>query len=907
MSDQNTALLRTKLFVARPQANLVRRERAAELMNALPHRTLTLISAPPGFGKTTLISAWVERNGYPAAWVSLDQGDNDVVSFLRYVIEAIDAVLPGVGAAARAMMLMTPVPPPPTVLSTLINDIVGVADGFVLVLDDYHLISNPTVHEALLFLLDHAPKQLHCVITTRVDPPIPLARFRVRGQLLEVRAADLRFSVGETAAFLNQSMGLQLTDENLERLQQKTEGWIAGLQMAGLSLRDRDDVDAFIDAFTGADRYIIDFLLEEVIRRQPDDIQQAMLMLSILGRFTASLAEALTGYADGVALLEQLERANLFLISLDNRREWYRYHHLFGDLLQHRLKTRVSDVADLHRRAATWFGNHGLMLEAVDHARRSNDPELLASMLERYWRELPGASTETVAVLMAPIASERVESSPKLLLMRAWYHAINAEVDLAEQCALQADAVLAAAGQPDDDPESRELRGQIAAVRCIAARDRSENERVFALAEQALAMIPERTPGDLAYSWLTAHGLFHSLMGDAYNSSGELRRAVASYDRALAYGRRVNDHRTVYIALVNIARQQLRLGELTSSLLLLQQGDDLVNSTGGLMRPTALQDELRANAYYTRGDFDNAVRFAEQSRQLFTANRPTALLQINRLMFDIAVARNAWADAQAVLAESEGVALPSASSRFASLVDQMRVVRDMHVGNLENVAAWMEQYFGAAQHMMQPRKFFMRIDETVLHARALMALGRFPEAELVLAELANLSGRLELVPTRIRVDVLMALLAVARDDEDTALAHLEDALELASPEHVIAPFMEIGPELQRLLAQYRRRARRRRGVSQGLVADVAAACGLEIPAGAAAADRGDGEIIPLTNRELEILALMAQGLSNRQIAEKIYVSPNTVKTHVANLMDKLESGNRVEALARARELGMLEV
>ncbi len=906
MSDKNPALLRTKLFVVRPQPNLVRRDRAAALMESLTRRKLTLISAPPGFGKTTLVSAWIARSGFSAAWVSLDDTDNDPATFLAYLVEAIRTLHPNVGEFARAAARTSPMPPLETSLAALINDILSVDGEFVLVLDDYHVIDNPAIHEGLLYLIEHAPPQIHCIVTTRVDPPMPLARLRVRGQLLEIRAADLRFSVDEAGQYFNQQVGVQLSRESLERLQQKTEGWVAGLQMAALSLHNRDDVESFIEAFTGADRYIIDFLLEEVIRRQPEDIQQAMVKLSILDRFTAQLAEAVTGYPDGTALLATMERSNLFLISLDNRREWHRYHHLFADLLRHRLKDSPERMADLHHRAARWFNDAGLLRESLQHATQAGDTELLAAIIEQHWRDLSGDPKALIGTRLQHVPRERIDGSARLSVLEAWDDAFSARMDEAAAAARRALELFDADGGFADEQEANELRGQVATIRGLAARDRSESESVIEHIGLALKLIPERAPNDPGYGWVTTHGMFYSLLGDAHYSRGDVQQSLVMYERAGAHGRRVNDPRTIYVSLINIGRQLLRLGRLEAAYASLDEAEALAESVAGLITPVGLVCELKSATLYEQYRLDEAEAEALKAKGL-SGHKNTGVIQINRILFDIAVARRDWERAEALLAETQGITVPGYAMRFQSVADQLSVVMGLHHGDRERLAAWDDRYFGPQSHELPQRNYFMRMYERMLRIEVLLALGRLDDAEAMLPALEQEAVERGLELYRIRILTWRAVIAAEHGDDDGAMHALEAALAPAEAERFIAPFAEARPYVTRLLALYRRRPRRRLGTRDGFLSAVCGACGLDDVVEVAEEERGGGgDIVPLTNRELEILTLLGLGLSNRQIAEKTYISLNTVKTHVANLMDKLETSNRVEALLRARELGMIE-
>ena len=377
-------LLQTKLYVPRLRPSLVPRPHLIEKLNQGLHRKLTLISAPAGFGKTTLVSEWIAGGERPFAWLSLDERDSELTRFLTYFIAALQTLSPEIGKRVSGMLESPQPPPTEAILTALLNEIAAIPQEFALVLDDYHVVDAPPVDQALTFLLEHLPPQMHLVITTREDPNLPLARLRVRGQLTELRATDLRFSRNEAAAFLKQVMGLDLSEADIAALEARTEGWIAGLQMAALSMQGQQDATDFIQSFTGSHRFVLDYLVEEVLHQQPESVQKFLLQTAVLKQMTGPLCNALTGDNDSQEILESLEHANLFLVPLDNERRWYRYHHLFAELLRQRLQqsAEADDIADLHIRASQWYEANGQELEAFHHAAAANDVERAARLIE---------------------------------------------------------------------------------------------------------------------------------------------------------------------------------------------------------------------------------------------------------------------------------------------------------------------------------------------------------------------------------------------------------------------------------------------------------------------------------------------------------------------------------------------
>ncbi len=488
-------LLATKLYIPHVRSQIVPRPRMIARLNQTQLCPLTLICAPPGFGKTTLLSQWIPTSEWCVCWVSLDGSDNDPIRFWSYFIAALQSLKPELGATALEL-LQSPQPPPvESILTLLLNDIAAFNVDFALVLDDYHVITKPAIHAALAFLIDHLPPHMQVVITSRIDPPLPLARLRVRGQLTELRAADLRFTPDEVAAFLNEVMGLRLSADEVAALEQRTEGWIAGLQLAALSMQDHADIASFIRSFTGSHAYIIDYLAEEVVQRQSAEIRSFLLQTSILERMNGPLCDAVTGRSDSQPLLEQLEHANLFITPLDDRREWYRYHHLFAEVLQVHLRRDQPELApELHGRASEWCEQHGLTAEAIGHALSAADFERAARLVEQTaWTLIGHGELSTLQTALDRLPAPLVQARPRLGLAYATILSISNRLAALEARLNEVDGVLA------DDKLRRDeslladrdaLLGQSAILRAHLALEHYEDPpRAVDLCRQALARI----------------------------------------------------------------------------------------------------------------------------------------------------------------------------------------------------------------------------------------------------------------------------------------------------------------------------------------------------------------------------------------------------------------------------------
>lgn len=551
-------LLGTKLFIPRRRPTLVPRPRLIERLDEGAERRLTLVSAPAGFGKTTLLAEWVggpAAGGRPAAWLSLDQGDNDLELFWAYVITALLAVRPEVGESALSL-LRSPQPPPiERVLTALINDIMAIDDGpstgsgpgLILVLDDYHVIEAEPVHAAIGFLLDHLPPQMHVVVATRSDPPLALARLRGRGELTELRATDLRFTPDEAAAFLNESMGLGLPVADVAALERRTEGWIAGLQLAALSMQGREDVSGFVQAFAGDDRYIVDYLVEEVLQRQPPHIRGFLLQTSILDRLSGPLCDAVTGRDDGRELLETLERDNLFVVPLDDKRHWFRYHHLFADALRvHAAAEHPDQIPVLHRRASQWCERNGHPSEAIHHALAAEDHGRAADLIELAGRAMLTARQDEAFLAWSKVLPDELVRTRPVLCVYYALALVSVDPEAAEDRLGDAERLLevtAPGGERlgpaavemvvRDEEGLRSLPGTIAIVRAYRAGAAGDVPGIVHHARQAWELLPEDD-----HLWRGAAG---GLLGLAHWTSGELEAAYRAFDDAWAVLRMTGD------------------------------------------------------------------------------------------------------------------------------------------------------------------------------------------------------------------------------------------------------------------------------------------------------------------------------------------------------------------------------
>ena len=608
----STPLLETKLFVPRPRRGLVPRPRLRARLDRGAGSKLTLVSAPAGFGKTTLLAEWLAAGQRSAAWLSFERGENDPVSFWTYVIAALRTVAPGVGASELALLQAPPPPAIQVVLTTLLNELGAIASDMVLVLDDYHVIDAPEVQDGMAFLLDHMPPRLHLVIASRADPALPLARLRGRGELVEIRAADLRFTPDEAAAYLNGVMGLQLTARDVAALQGRTEGWVAALQLAALSMEGRADVAGFIAGFAGDDRYIVDYLVEEVLQRQPDHVQTFLLQTSILGRLNGPLCDALTGQGGGNAMLEALDRGNLFLVPLDDRRRWYRYHHLFADVLRARLLDEQPDrVHELHRRASDWYEQHGERAEAIRHAMAGEDFERAADLIELAIPALrQGRQDETLRRWLEALPDELFKLRPVLsvgyagaLMIRGELEGVEARLRDAERWldttsgirkgprAQSAEMVVV------DDEQFRGLPNAIALYRAGQARIRGDVAGTMTHARRALDLAGEDDH--------VGRGAPAALLGLAYWTTGDLDAAQRWYADAMASLDKAGHHTDVIGCAMTLADIRIAQGRLRDAMSTYERGlQRATEQPGSVLRGAADMHVGMSELFRERNDLE---------------------------------------------------------------------------------------------------------------------------------------------------------------------------------------------------------------------------------------------------------------------------------------------------------------
>jgi LuxR family maltose regulon positive regulatory protein len=874
--------LATKLYIPPSRRRIVVRPRLVERLNeglAAGHR-LTLVSAPAGFGKTTLIGEWVAACGRPAAWLSLDEGDSDPSRFLIYLIAALQTVAPGIGEGVLTVLHSPQPPPPESTLTALLNDVTTIPSAVVLVLDDYHVLDAKPVDDALAFLVEHLPPQLHLVIATREDPALPLPRLRARGQLTELRGADLRFTLGEAAEFLNRVMDLDLSDEDVAALEARVEGWIAGLQLAAISVQGREDAAGFIKSFTGSHHFVLDYLLEEVLRRQPDPVQTFLLRTSILDRLCGALCDAVMfeSSASGQETLEYLERANLFIVPLDNERRWYRFHHLFAELLRQRLRqsaVSLGSVDQYHSRASEWYEENGLEIEAFQHAAAGHDIERAERLIEG--RGMPLQFRGALAPILhwlESLPTTVLDARPSLWVTYAQVLLASGQTTSIEPKLQAAERALQDA-QTDD--RTRDLVGRIASVRAMLALSQNQVETIIAQSRRALEYLH---PDNLPFRTSAVYKL-----GYAYQLQGDRAEARRAYSEAIsmcqASGNTINDiMASIGLGAIQEADNQLHQADETYQRVLQIAAD--------LRFPVVSEAHLgQARIRYQWNDLEAAERSLQQglrlARQLENVDRPVAC-QV--LLARLRLAQGDVAGAAAVLAEADQAARQHDFVLQMPEVAAAQVLTLLQQGNLSAAALLAQAH-----------------DIPLSQARVHLAQG---DPSAALAALEPFRRRVEeraWADEQLKVTVLQAVAHHAHRSSNKAGQMLGEALALAEPGGFVRIFVDEGAPMARLL-----REALSRGVRPEYVRRLLAAFPVdEAERAASPATRVAGSRLaePLSRRELEVLALIAEGLTNQEIAARLYLSRHTVKAHTRNIYAKLGVSSRTQAVAKGRALGVL--
>ena len=911
-------LLATKLHVPRLPLQLVRRPRLVERLQLAVERQFTLIAAPAGFGKTTLLVSWLQDAPVSAVWVSLDSGDDDPTRFWAYTFAALDAVHAGLGIIGFPL-LQAPEPPPlEIILTAVINHLAAFPGKLVLIFDDYHVITAQSIHTSMAFLLDHLPAHLHLMIATRADPPLPLARLRSKGQLVEIRSTDLRFTREEAASFLTQTIGVELSTENITTLETRTEGWIAGLQLAALSLQGRQDVASFMQAFAGTHRFVVDYLTQEVLARQPADVQSFLLQTAILERLCGPLCEAVTGDPEGQAMLERLEEANLFLLPLDDERRWYRYHQLFAEMLRQRLQHMQPDrVAQLHQKASAWYAQHELMSEAVHHALAATDFAQAARLIEQAFNALVRrGEIATLQRWAAALPDELVRTNIELSVLRGWLLFVSGKHAAAERHLQDIERTFGIAPVSDEPREQERqtvpsesegfnrdaIRGRIAAIRASIAVAQGDIPRTIALSRLALAYLPKENISRAYAAWY---------LGRACWLSGDVRAASIALVEASQVSWEVDHLYSVFMVTQDLAHVQKLQGRLHQAEQTYRQALQQAVERGGDLPAIGLAYVGRGNLEYEWNHLEAATSLLQEGIKL--CERTGDVRAILQAYITLAFIRQARGDADGASTIMQQVVQIMARRHHSQYRGTQVKASQTRLSLMQGDEAAVLRWIQHCDLSLDQELNHLRESEYLTLVRVFIKQNRLDEAKQWLGNLLQLAERQGRMGSTIEILMLQTQALYASGEMKQAIEWFSRTLSLAEPEGYVRLFVDEGVPMAHLLMQMRNRLLDgQRSSPDRILLDyvkkLLAAFGtssnqnMSQPSGLKPSNI---HVEPLSERELEVLRLIVAGCSNREIADRLVIAVSTVKWYVNVIYSKLQVESRTKAIARARELNIV--
>ncbi len=899
MSDE---LLRTKLFIPSPRQDFVPRPRLVQRLAAGIQNKLTLLSAPAGFGKTTLLSEGISTIKHPVAWVSLDKEDNDPVRFWSYCIRAFQTVNANLGEKALLNLQNSQIPHIESILTSIINDAAELLEHMYIVLDDYHMINTELIHNDMIFLLEHMPPQLHLIITTRIDPPFPLPLMRGRGQLTEIKTSDLRFTLDETSAFLNKTMHLRLSEENVTTLEDRTEGWIAGLQMAAISIQGRKDISEFVNSFSGTDHYIMDYLAQEVLDRQEAEIKSFLLKTSVLDCLSGPLCDAVIGQDNSQEILDQVGSINLFLVPLDEEGTWFRYHHLFTDLLRsHLAKTFPENIPpELHLRASIWFEQESLMNEAINHALEANDYERAASLIEAV--AIPMLENSRVSPFQGwldRLPDEMIMAHPWLCfccviitLSAGKLEAGNDYLQMLELTLADAEKANLTETIPDYDS----ISSLVMSIRAIMPSGSGDTERTIKLCHEAYENQPNSDP--IIHCMLAFHlGIAHGIRGELTSSGHYLAEADS-------YGQIAGNYYIALIAIGCLAEIQVRYGFLHKAFEMNHLALDLsVEKGGGESLPAASLVRMNlARIHYRWNELDMALHHAVKSVELAEQARES----VSMLSSCLTLARIYWVHGQTeamnkTLDRAQQIASSSSIPMVSTFAKAWVARLSLAQGDTAATERWAAT-LPTDLNLQKTPDFWFELPYLTF-VRLMIAKGQTDGVLQALERLYQRAMTEKHMETVIEVLVLQSVALQVQGNDGEALSVLEQALSFAEPEGYRRVFIDEGERMKGLL-----RLAESHGVAVDyvgrLLADLDSDIGQTTPKHTVMSASFE---LPetLTKRELEVLRYASEAMSNYEIAQVLIIEESTVKSHMNHILGKLQAKNRLHAVEKARILGLL--
>ncbi len=896
----------TKLFVPAVHPGLVARPRLMKLLEEGTGRKLTVISAPAGFGKTTLVSAWhsqTSRSDLALVWLSLDARDNDTIRFLSYLAEAFHQVNPEISKATRSLLALATNIDPEVIITQLINGIGLAGEEIVFVLDDYHVIENQSIHDAVNFLVEHMPAGLHLVLTSRVDPPLALSRLRSQGEVMDIGADDLRFTVAETGEFLAAAIDSGVDEDDIAELESRTEGWAAGLQLAAISMRERGDAHEFIQSFSGQHYHIVDYLLDEVLHRQPDDIQEFLLQTSILERFNAGLCNAVTQRYDSQHMLLELERSNLFIVALDDERRWYRYHHLFADLLRQRLRqTNPAVSLQLHRRASVWFAENADPVEATWQAIYGEDWQRACDLIELNEHGLFNQGrSRTLLQLLQAIPDEVVLTRPWVLDTRVWANTLNGQADDAWRDMTALSAILK---QAEHDPgnlsavERQQLGGSVAAGRAFFSILQNDYAATLELTAEALRQLPEDDH--------ERRSITRSVRALAFWLNGNLEDAAETLKTTIETGRLAESLLAQLVGMEGLAATEAEWGHLDRAGEIFQQAVNIVERNGlsnwqYAGRMLSFQSEI----YYERNELRQALDLATRGREI-TAT------WANNLSYDITFyqlgqvhyALGDLEQAREVLSQAPPYANLGPGASDVARIETFLALIDLQSGNREQLKSIEHELLTPVSSLQDRIWRWTPVIRT--RGQLLNALGIYDGAISILAPVFAICVDRGWVRQAIQTGAVLAVGQHRSGDHDTAIETFNQVLAYAEPHGFVRSLLDAGAGIEQVIESTINAHRVEHRTSAYLERLLKLAREERLVHTTHSASLQQGLVEPLSDRELEVLQLIAAGHTNAEIADQLFVVTGTVKAHANHIYGKLGVRNRTQAVNRARELNLID-
>ena len=912
-------LLATKLHIPRPLRDLVPRPRLLECLEDGLRGKLTIVSAPAGYGKTTTLTSWIDHSQIQTAWLSIDEADNDLDRFLFYLSAALQRLDESIGRGVQAALSASQPAQIETLLTRLVNEIEGVQgerrrrNQFILVLDDYHLITTQSVHDALNFLIDNLPPSMHLVVVGRSDPPVPISRLRVQGEVAEIRTPDLRFTHVEATAFLNDLMGFDLSAKEITALETRTEGWVASLQLAALSMQGRGDMEAFVADFSGSHRYVIDYLIDEVMSRQPEDHQAFLTQTSILDRFSASLCDGVLGITTSRQILGKLEGDNLFLIPLDDERQWYRYHHLFADFLGQRLHdTEPEKIPELHHRASHWYEAQGLVDDAIQHALAAEDLENATRMVDTIAADLVvHRESNKLLKLITQLPQDLCQDYPMLCIWHAWALLFLGQLEAVE-------SVLQIADSHQGDLTEAPIPGYTTTVRAYLANQKGDFNKALALSEEALEMMSDAPPDRItpifrgaAIIWL---GVNHRYLGD-------LDQARRLFINAATLNQKAGNIYAALASLEQLADLAMIQGQLHQAMEICGRGLELARkwsdedgtNRGTLLAASGVHLGL-GTILYQWNDLVGGEPHLLRALELHELGEVMGRIGSYRMLGYLKQAEGDYKTSYELLAKAwairENTSIHQSNTSSEPGLEQLSILLSRthpDKAHLFTDTARRVETSGLNSDdvvdFSSPEGYARESEYSDL-ARALVALDRAGETLPLLERLLVAARSMGRHGDEIRYLILRALAFQVLEDKVSALDSLSQALALAKPEGYVRIFVDEGKPMATLLAL---------AILQDIVPDYAGELLSDFPEKVQQAVSFDVEmssalqplVDPLSERELEVLHLMAIGLKYQEIAVELVISVNTVRHHTRNIYSKLDVNSRAQAVARAQDLGLL--